>query len=360
MSQLVFVHGVATRPDDNYHQDLRNRDTLFTEVAFAGRQLAIRNALRGDLAQKWAWQQSSLPSRADRKSIESFSLAEGIGVPDPAGDEQMLAAMAKIDPAAAVDTLLAALVESRGEAGDDDDDAVEPIDAADDTAFVEAARASIESPAAYAFGDHLADAAAWIAHRSRNLVSTGLVDVFRDDLNPLVARFMGDIFVYLQDGPQRQAIQDRIRPCLVDAHQAAQANGEALVAIGHSLGGVILYDMLSDPGGAGLPANLEVDVLATVGSQVGVFEEFKLYAGSDSQIPRPERAKVPAPARIGHWINVFDPVDLLSFRCEPIFEGVKDYQFSSGTGLISAHGAYFQRPRFFARLKARLDKIAAT
>jgi hypothetical protein len=125
------------------------------------------------------------------------------------------------------------------------------------------------------------------------------------------------------------------------------------------MGGVILYDMLTDPDGAGLPAGFKVDVLATVGSQVGVFEEFKLYASSSSAYSATHQNKVPFPAKVDSWINVFDPVDLLSFRCEPVFEGVKDYMFSSATGLASAHTAYFKRPKFHARLKVRLDALDA-
>ena len=46
--------------------------------------------------------------------------------------------------------------------------------------------------------------------------------------------------------------------------------GDKLIAVGHSMGGVILYDLLSDPDKP--LGDLKLDLLVTVGSQVGVFE----------------------------------------------------------------------------------------
>jgi hypothetical protein len=124
------------------------------------------------------------------------------------------------------------------------------------------------------------------------------------------------------------------------------------VAIGHSLGGVILYDMLA--GRAPELDGVEVDLFVSVGSQPALFQEMSLF-GATVAAP----GKAPRPDAVAHWWNVYDPVDLLSFRCEPVFEDVEDFEFSSVAGLIDAHGSYFKRPRFHARLHERLHKIGA-
>lgn len=376
MVQLVFVHGVNTRDDDrNYAKGVANRDQLFRQVAFATRASQIENPVWGDQAQTWAWDQECLPAKATRKKVESFSLMDGFATAPAKPNESPLPALAAKDLPAAVDLLYVAMVEQAtltGKALSPDQiadfaaaarqfeawpEAGDPPTAilADDDALVAAIRQV--APSSYGLVDDLRNAAGRVVDKARNLASTGVVDLFRDDVNPMIGRFVGDVFVYLKEGDKREAIRARIRPALTAARARADAAGEALVVMGHSMGGVILYDMLSDPGGAGLPDGFRVDVLATVGSQVGLFEEMKLYASSSPAYSKALNAKVPMPARVKSWMNVFDPVDVLSYRCEPIFEGVKDYVFSSATGLASAHTAYFRRPQFHARLKARLDAL---
>lgn len=376
MVQLVFVHGVNTRDDDrNYAKGVANRDQLFRLVAFATRASQIENPVWGDQAQTWAWDQECLPAKATRKKVESFSLMDGFATAPAKPNESPLPALAAKDLPAAVDLLYVAMVEQAtltGKALSPDQiadfaaaarqfeawpEAGDPPTAilADDDALVAAIRQV--APSSYGLVDDLRNAAGRVVDKARNLASTGVVDLFRDDVNPMIGRFVGDVFVYLKEGDKREAIRGRIRPALTAARARADAAGEALVVMGHSMGGVILYDMLSDPGGAGLPDGFRVDVLATVGSQVGLFEEMKLYASSSPAYSKALNAKVPMPARVKSWMNVFDPVDVLSYRCEPIFEGVKDYVFSSATGLASAHTAYFRRPQFHARLKARLDAL---
>ena len=47
-------------------------------------------------------------------------------------------------------------------------------------------------------------------------------------------------------------------------------------------------------------------------------------------------------------------MDLFGFRAQPMFDDCTDLIFSSATGLIDAHTAYFKRPQFHQRLAARL------
>jgi hypothetical protein len=140
-----------------------------------------------------------------------------------------------------------------------------------------------------------------------------------------------------------------VRSSLLAAH-AARGAGEKLVVFGHSLGGVILLDMLTNSVDAGLPDGLKIDALFTVGSQPGLFQELGL-------ILPPSDQRLPRPANVAHWFNVFDPIDPLAFRCDPIFSGVTDLKFNSITGVASAHTTYFKRPQFYARARKRLRDI---
>ncbi|MBO9579676.1 MAG: hypothetical protein J7498_02150 [Sphingobium sp.] len=229
-----------------------------------------------------------------------------------------------------------------------------------DTDFIDALRAhlQVDVPRPYGLLDRLKAAAGAVLDRGRNLASAGILGLTRDKLNPAAAKFIGDVFVYLRAGPVRIDIRQRIVTALLAARADADAKAEPLIVVGHSLGGVILYDLLTDPAGAGLPPGFGIDILLTVGSQPGFFEELKLFAASDPAIPSSGRPLALKPAAVAHWWNVYDPVDVLSFRCQGIFEGVEDFMFSSMTGVIDAHTSYFMRPRFFERLRARLQALS--
>ena len=54
MTQLVFVHGVATRSGGNYDQVVANRDALFRKILFEDPALSIHTPLWGDLVPKIA------------------------------------------------------------------------------------------------------------------------------------------------------------------------------------------------------------------------------------------------------------------------------------------------------------------
>jgi pimeloyl-ACP methyl ester carboxylesterase len=128
------------------------------------------------------------------------------------------------------------------------------------------------------------------------------------------------------------------------------AQDAKLVIVGHSLGGVISYDILThfDP-------TLEVDLFVTVGSQVALFEEMTLYKESRPDLPQnPPADRLARPANIKRWLNVLDANDIFSFRTEGVFDGVQDFKYETGFGLMEAHGGYFRRPSFYRRLGERL------
>lgn len=121
----------------------------------------------------------------------------------------------------------------------------------------------------------------------------------------------------------------------------------------HSFGGEIVYDILThfDP-------SIQVDCLVSIGSQIGLFEEMKLYLASDQGIGLGRIIpKVPKPPNIGKWLNVFDTNDIFSYQASAVFDGVEDFAYDTGYGALGAHGGYFLRPSFYVRLAKRLAHL---
>jgi hypothetical protein len=48
--------------------------------------------------------------------------------------------------------------------------------------------------------------------------------------------------------------------------------------------------------------------------------------------------------------------DVLGFATEAVFNGPRDYVYSTGKGALAAHGSYF-RPSFFRKLGKRLAEV---
>ena len=194
-------------------------------------------------------------------------------------------------------------------------------------------------------------AAGTVLDRTGDFASTKLLAWQRKPLNATLGRFFGDIFIYL-DGRGDKAAPGAIPKLILDAFDQAKAAapGEPLVIIGHSLGGVITFDLLSH-----FRTDLVVDLLVTVGSQVSHFEEIKRFKASDPAVGPPSRAVTPE--NIRRWINVFDEVDVFSYACDKVFDRVHDFHYDTQTYTIKAHGAYFEQDRFYTRLRARMDQL---
>ena len=121
----------------------------------------------------------------------------------------------------------------------------------------------------------------------------------RAPLNDIFSIFLGDAFVYLNRRRDGQGRPGAIPALVIDklrdmrANQLARAN-EPIVLLTHSMGGQIAYDMVthflpSDPA----LADIRIDFWCAAASQVGFFEEAKLFIAS-----RPEhQAAIPPPGR---------------------------------------------------------------
>jgi hypothetical protein len=184
-----------------------------------------------------------------------------------------------------------------------------------------------------------------------NSAGPPLVDGARRIAAARASLFLGDVFAYLAHRGTPQEPGAIISTIAADLESAAAGSAtEPVLVIAHSMGGNIVYDLLSS-----FRPDIPVDILVTVGSQVGLFEELKLFHSSRPDIPRPGLERVPALGNVGAWLNVLDRSDFLAYRAEPVFEGAADYQYA--TGAIGAHGAYFNQPYFHARLAQRVRDL---
>jgi len=172
------------------------------------------------------------------------------------------------------------------------------------------------------------------------------LEVFRGGLHGKISVFFGDVFVYLSDrgdrerpGPIVTRVEDAIRTA------PRYHDDEPLIIITHSMGGNILYDLLTY-----FAPDLKVDVWVSVASQVGQFEELKIFKKSNIDTTAPAKVASLKPA-LGHWFNIYDPVDVLAFKAAPVFADVdEDIEYLTGADVFKAHGEYFGRASFYQSL----------
>ena len=149
---------------------------------------------------------------------------------------------------------------------------------------------------------------------------------------------LGDILLYERRGDDiLAAIEGRILELTAD--------GQPIVVLGHSLGGIMLVDLLSRVRAAG---PLLVAKLVTVGSQSPILFKFDALGTLRPLVAQAGgRPYVP-------WLNVFDRNDFLSFCASRAFPGVtagiEDFEVISGVPFPDAHGAYFRQPAFYEKL----------
>jgi hypothetical protein len=203
--------------------------------------------------------------------------------------------------------------------------------------------------------DRLGEATSRVASAPAYAVST-IVAETREPVNRLVTLFIGDVFIYLDTrgdatspGPIPQLVMDTL------AQAKTEAPNEPLIVLTHSMGGQIVYDLMTHF----LPktqSNLRVDFWCATASQVGLFEEMKLFLESRPLYSKANGNKVPFPDKkyLGLWWNVWDHNDFISYTAGPIIDGVDDESYDSGVSLIKAHGEYLMRPSFYRQFANKL------
>ncbi|MCQ4165281.1 DDHD family phospholipase [Tahibacter harae] len=381
---IVFVHGVNNRDGDSYRENALSRNGFLREVVapklgLGADQLTLISPYWGLHGARFAWNMAVLPETGagfeafgGDAEAEARGRVAGLLATSPLSGD--ILADAQRDFPAAVELLFAAAAAG----ADDENDARELA-----RAYLACARYAEQNPRPawlaqaapgnfadqllYAaedggderFGaggilDRLKEGLSRLAHAVPDKASSLAVRLVRKSLNASLTTFIGDAFTYLarrrnedgSNGPIVQVVLDALH----QAEQARSAQDDKLIVIAHSFGGEIMYDILSH-----FAPQLRVDCLITVGSQVGLFEELKLYLASDVQLPPdPPQGRLARPAAVRRWLNVFDTNDVLAYRLEPVVAGVSDFVYDTGYSALGAHGGYFERPSFYRRLAARL------
>jgi len=192
----------------------------------------------------------------------------------------------------------------------------------------------------------------------------------RSPINSMVTAFIGDVFTYIRErgsydkpGPiPTRALDILLAASEIQKKRLAESNDpnarkEPLVVLSHSMGGQITYDLVThflprDP----KYKDVYIDFWCASASQVGFFEELKLFLESDEQYSSKSGVRVPRPdtAHLGYWWNVWDHNDFISYSAKNIFDGVEDAIYNTGMFLSNAHGGYLVRPSFFRQFAEKL------
>lgn len=174
----------------------------------------------------------------------------------------------------------------------------------------------------------------------------------RPAASAFAGRFIGDVFTYLEN---RQPIIDRILADVRAADKARRKGDDELYLVGHSFGGIVLYDILTTA-----EPKLKCQLYVTVGSQVALFAEMGRLTGAKELADAfAKDATAPRPTAAERWVNIFDMTDFVGFGTRGVFKGASDYQFATDALPLISHAAYFDTPRFFARLRERVNEAFA-
>jgi hypothetical protein len=381
---LIFVHGVNTRYKPNpVPQDIQSRDGLFRQYALpdvvadpAG--AAILNPYWGDYGATFAWNNASLPKEKYEPFGGGGSVFEQI-LPESASDihapaaNQVLVTLARKSLPRAIDVLWAAGAYTDSGETVADEMAASARDATEyaranptppwlahvrnDEEFVDSLLNAIPPRTAggpQSFGgrglwNHFTTAVTNIGNSAAAFVINPVARAVRPYLHHGVSVFIGDVFVYLstREQPKNGPIVAEIKTNFERAAAAKTAKDNLLIVVAHSMGGNISYDVLTS-----FAPHVDVDLFVTVGSQVGLFEELKLFKLREAAIKAPKKMR--RPPNVKRWINVIDPSDPLAYAVSGIFDDTIDTSFDSDAPVWSAHTSYFVRPLFHERLRARI------
>jgi hypothetical protein len=380
---IVFVHGVNNRDGEAYRENEQARDGFLKEIVAPAlgmkpNKLQVLNPYWGKYGVQFAWGMAVLPNpsaefEAFGKDAEAEARGRVAGLLAESHANGNIVDMARKDFRTAIDLLYASAMagaETEEEARDlakSYELAIAYAEANPQPAWLadaepsnfadrlnHAARASdVESFGAGGILDSLKEGVSRLFNAAPDATTEVAGRLLRKKLNATITRFAGDAFVYLDNRGTVDKPGPIVGTVLADLRKASaisKTEGEPLVVIAHSFGGEIVYDILTyfDPG-------IAVDCLITVGSQVGLFEEMKLYKVSSPTLPpNPPGERVVRPASLKRWLNVFDTNDVLSYQLEPVVDGVSDFHYDTGYSSFGAHGGYFMRPSFYKRMAKRL------
>ena len=207
-------------------------------------------------------------------------------------------------------------------------------------------------------------------HRGKHVTGftvTRVAAEFRRYFNDMLLLFLGDVFTYLtyrgtpaNPGP----IPQRMLKQLEYALNHKTHPDEPLIVLTHSMGGQIVYDLVTQFLPQHQPAKF-IDFWCATASQVGLFEEMALFLHNVAPTSGTNPFLAPVntgsagtavgfPPHVGHWWNVWDHNDFLSFTANGIIEGVDDGPFNSWVSARLAHSAYLTQREFWLTFQAKL------
>ena len=412
---VVFVHGVNTRrSDDGYSDAVAARESLIRRLLLdplggSLRAMEVVDAYWGDAGVRFRWNLASVPpvslldvygdesSDVDESdlvfsaTVDELSGFEGISDSEEREDG-ILRRAARQDLLVFLETILAPVLLAELRLSDADSTHEGELAAAlaiavETVAREDATREAVEATSSddelmnllearvgaafdellppdqqtelegYGWLDDAKDRITEIFGRARSAparaATVPALTLWRTGLHTRLSRFMGDIFVYLDErgeenhpGPIVIAVRDAIHEA-----QARADDDEPLIVITHSMGGNIVYDLLTY-----FAPEMEVALWVSVGGQVAQFEEMKLFRASEKSIGTPDKVSGLKP-RVRYWLNVYDAVDPFGFMAEPVFADVDaDVSYSTGAGGMKAHGDYFGRASFYRLVRKHLEK----
>lgn len=193
---------------------------------------------------------------------------------------------------------------------------------------------------------------AWI--RITGAPTSLVMGLIRPNLHKKAIGFMGDVLAMMGHPTNRDNAIGKIRDDISNAQNKAQA--EKTIVIAHSMGGILVADMLLRYGAP------KIDLLITVASQIAPIAELghfshnvinQLAISEGNKVGPKSKCELPS---VDKWINVYAPADVLSFRAGDVFSNVEDFSFTTGANPLSAHSDYFHRASFYVRLAKRLKQ----
>jgi hypothetical protein len=201
---------------------------------------------------------------------------------------------------------------------------------------------------------------------SPSFAATRVVMSVKAPLAQFVTRFLGDVFTYLHKRGDA-AHPGGIPRCVIDSLIECRTNqkkrdGEPIVVLSHSMGGQIMYDVVTHF----LPEmpeleDIRIDFWCASASQVGFFEELKLFICSSSDFGANTSKLVPHPDRkhLGYWWNVWDHNDFVSYSVKGVIEEVDDEAYNTGMDIVQAHVGYLVLPSFYRKFATKLKHSLA-
>ncbi|MFD3542659.1 hypothetical protein ACFWUQ_24655 [Streptomyces sp. NPDC058662] len=180
-----------------------------------------------------------------------------------------------------------------------------------------------------------ARAAAVLGRLAQRVTTQPLLNAWRGSLTAGATPALGDILRYqARGGDLREFLQARIT-----------AEPGPTVLIGHSLGGIALFDLLALAAARGEPVP-GAALLVTVGSQAPFLHELGALTALAPG------AKLPP--GFPRWLNVYDRQDVLAYLAAPVFPGderISDHEVSSRQPFPACHSAYWKQASLYRRIE---------